>query len=363
MARRPRRQGAGAAIADALSRLRKGKIAPVYLLHGAESFLRGEVLREIRKAVLEPESADFNHDTFDWAASQPRDIVSAAQTLPFMVPRRLIEVNGFNQVSENDAPLMMPLLDDPAPSSVVVFIAEKADLRRAFFRKIGEVGESLRMEPPADRELPGWIRSQAGGLGFEITPGAAALLADLVEPSLGRLRAELEKLAAYLQPGEAADEEAVRELVGRSRVEAMYKLGDALAEGDTPRAMGLLRNLLETETAPEFLIGFLRNQIRRWTIAKAASARGMRPNELAEVLGVPPFAAERLKRHVDRASGRFLRGLYAGLLAADRQVKRSGRAGAGRRALEFFVMEMGADAGGFRAHGRNRAPGFQGAGR
>ncbi len=361
MARRPRRQSAGSATSEALSRLRKGKAAPVYLLHGPESFLRDEVLREIRNAVLDPESADFNHDTFDWGRSQPPDIVSAAQTLPFMASRRLVEVHGFSQVNETEASLLMPLLEDPAPASVVVVLAEKADLRRTFFKKIGEAGESLRMEPPADRELPDWVRSQAKGLGFEITSGAAALLADLVEPSLGRLRAELEKLTAYLGPGEAADEDAVRELVGRSRVDAMYKLGDALAEGDTPRAMTLLRSLAETEAAPEFLIGFLRNQIRRWTIVKASSAQGMGPNELASLLGIPAFAVERLKRHIDRASARFLRELYPKLLAVDRRIKRSGRAAARLHALEFFVMEMGADAGGFRAHRRNRAPGIQGA--
>ncbi len=362
MPRRPRQRGAGAAIAEALSRLRKGEPAPAYLLHGPESFLRDEILREIRKSVLDPESADFNHDSFDWGASQPPDIVAAAQTLPVMASRRLVEVHGFSQLAENDAPLLMPLLEDPAPTTVVVFTAAKADLRRVFFRKIGEVGESLRMEAPADRELPGWVRSQAEGLGFEITPGAAALLVDLVEPSLGRLRAELEKLISYLQPGEPADEDAVRQLVGRSRVEAMYKLGDALAEGDTPRALVLLRNLTETETSPEFLVGFLRNQIRRWTITKAASAKGMRPNELADLLGIPAFAVERLKRHTGRASSRFLRDLYARLLAVDRQVKRSGRAGTGLHALEFFVMEMGSAAGSFRAHRQNRASGFQSAG-
>lgn len=362
MARRPRQRGAAAAIADALGLLRKGTPATVYLLHGPEAFLRDEVLREIRRAVLEPESADFNHDTFSWGACQPPDIVSAAQTLPFMAERRLVEVQGLTQISEKDATQLMSILEDPAPAAVVVFIAEKADMRRGFYRKIGEVGLSLRMEPPADRELPDWACAQAKGLGFTLTPAAAALLTDLVEPSLGRIRAELEKLAAYLQPGEAADEDAVRELVGRSRVEAMYKLGDVLAEGDTASALTLVRNLTETETGPEFLIGFLRNQVRRWTIAKAASAQGSSPKELAELLGVPAFAVERLKRHVDRVSGRFLRELYGKLLAVDRQVKRSGRGNAALHALEFFIMEMGEERGGFRARRRTGSRGFQGAG-
>jgi DNA polymerase-3 subunit delta len=362
MARRPRQRGAAAAIAEARTRLRKGDPAPIYLLHGPEAFLRDEILREIRASVLESESADFNHDSFSWGACQVPDIVSAAQTLPFMAERRLIEIHGLTKISEKEAAQLMGILEDPAPDAVVVFTAEKADMRRGFFRKIGEVGLSLRMEPPADRELPDWARAQAKGLGFTLAPAAAALLTDLVEPSLGRIRAELEKLLSYLPPGEEADEEAVRQLVGRSRVEAMYKLGDVLAEGDTGGALTLVRMLTETETGPEFLIGFLRNQVRRWTIAKAASAQGSGPKELAELLGVPGFAVERLKRHVDRASGRFLRELYGKLLSVDRQVKRSGRGNAALHALEFFILEMGEDSGGFRVRRRTGSPGFHGAG-
>lgn len=348
MAQTPRYRRADLPSAAAISRLRKGIISKVYLLHGSESFLRDEFLCKIRDAVLETESTDFNHDTFDWDRSHPADIVSAVQTLPFMASRRLVEVHGIGSMREADSNLLMPLLDNPAPSSVVVFIAEKVDFRRVFFKKIKRIGESIRMEPPAEKKLPCWVQSQAKKLGFDIAPEAAVLLVDMVDPSLGRLRSELEKLSLYLGPKEVAGVDTVREMVGRSRADAMYKLGDSLAEGDTPRALALLRGLAETEINLEFLIGFLRNQIRRWIIIKTSSAQGMGANELAGLLGIPSFAVDRLRRHVNRASARFLRTLYQKLLAVDRQIKRSGRQATGLHSLEFFIMDMCTDTGGFR---------------
>jgi DNA polymerase-3 subunit delta len=364
MARSSRRQGSGEEVRAALSGLRKGEVAPVYLLHGSETYLRDEILREIRKAVL-GEGSDFNHDVFSWGETPSSDIVSAAHTLPFMAGRRLVEVRGVGQVNDKDADILIPLVENTPPETVLIFIADKADLRRTFFKKIGDSGFSLRMETPGERELPAWMQSQAGGLGFTLTREGALLLTEWVEPSLGRIRSELEKLAAYLAPGEEADAEAVRDLVGRSKVDAMYKLGDVLAEGNAPQALSLVRDLSDSGPGPQFLVGFLRNQIRRWTITKAAAKRKTGQKELAEMLGVPPFAVDRLRRTVGGVSSRYLRNLYGKLLAVDRQIKRSGRGNAALHALELFIIEMTQDASGFGARSGRIAPGRKspGAGR
>jgi DNA polymerase III delta subunit len=201
------------------------------------------------------------------------------------------------------------------------------------------------------------MQSQAEKLGFMLTREAALLLTELVEPSLSRIQMELEKIAAYLKPGEAANTDAVRIMVGRSKVDAMYKLGDVLAGGNTQQALSLLRDLSDSGPGPQFLVGFLRNQIRRWTITKAADRRGTNPKELADVLGVPSFAVGRLRRHVSGVSGRFLRELYGKLLMVDRQIKRTGRGNTALHALELFVIELTQDAAGFKTQVRNFTPG------
>ena len=347
MARSPRRRGSGETVKNAISLLRKGETSPLYLLHGEESFQREEIVREIRLAVLGEEGSDFNHDIFTWGETNAADILAAAMTLSFMGGKRLVEIHGMGQPGDKDADTLDLLIKEPPSTAVVVFIAEKADMRRTFFKNLAGVGIALKMEPPSEREIPDWAQSQAQVLGFTLSREAAMLLAEWVEPSLGRIRAELEKLAAYIGPQKVADEDAVRELVGRSRVEAMYKLGDMLADGDIAKSIALARDLGQDNAGPQFLVGFLRNQIRRWTIVKAASRGGMGKSVLAEVLGVPPFAVERLQRQVARASGRFFRELYGKLLAVDRKIKRSGRGSVALQAIEIFIIEMCSGKGGF----------------
>ncbi|MEE9274049.1 MAG: DNA polymerase III subunit delta [bacterium] len=337
-ARRRGRGGGGGELAAALAAIRRGEAAPLYFLHGEEAFLRDEFLRALRAAVLEEGGGDFNHDRFDWAPGKAPDVVAAAQTLPFMSPRRLIEVRGIENVGEEDAALFFPLFADLPPTSVLVLIAERADMRKTFFRRLREAGRSVALDPPGEREIPAWLCAQAEALGFSLHGEAAALLVEMVDPSLGRLRTELEKLAAYVGTEGAAGVEEVRDLVGRSKVEALYRLNEALAAGSASRALGLVHQLTESEPPP-VLIGLLRNQVRRWTIAKAAGRKRIPAQELAGILRVPPYSVNRILKEVERVSGRFLRGLYGRLLAADRRIKRAGSDGAARQALDLFVME------------------------
>lgn len=374
MAARGRQDSSRPGLQPVLGDLRQGRISPLYLLHGPEIFLRDQLVRAIRQAVLPGEATGFNHDLFHWGECKAADVAAAANTLPFMSSRRLVEVRGlaFSARGEGGAPqaqdaeisILLGLLERPPETAVLLFVAEKADMRLALFQRMREAGVALLMETPSERDLPGWIHLQAEGLGFSVSPDGARLLVDVVEPSLSRLRAELEKLAAYVGPGREAGEEEVREVVGRSRVEAVYELGNALSAGNTPGALRLLRHLYETKEPP-FLLGVLRNQVRKWVIAKAASAKGRKPDEMASLLRMPSFAAERLAREVQGVGARFLRSLYGKLLDVDRRIKRSADDRHRREAMELLILEMGQDAEGF-ARGRrapSRRPGAGPAGR
>ncbi|MBI3129113.1 MAG: DNA polymerase III subunit delta [Candidatus Tectomicrobia bacterium] len=357
MAARRSPGSSGAGLRLLLADLKKGKLSPLYLLHGPEALLRDQAVQAIRRAVLPKEAADFNYDRFHWPEAKAADVAAAAQTLPFMAERRLVEVRGFEQVKEEDAGVLLPLVERPPETAVLLFITDKADMRFTFFRKLAQAGVEVRLEAPSESELPEWARAQAAELGITLRLEAANLLVEMVERSLGRLRAELEKLATYVGPGGEAGEEEVREVVGRSRVDAMFKLGDTLAAGDTAGALVMLRRLCETESQYA-LVGMLRSQLRRWLSAKALSLKGRPAREVASVLKIPPFAAERLAQEVRGASGRFLRELYGKLVEVDRRIKRTGDDRRRREALEMLILEMGQDPGGF---GRRKRTGAGGA--
>src|SRR3990172_2395180 len=121
----PSRSGVRTVLGD----LKAGRLSPLYLLHGPEALLRDQLVRAIRQAVLPKEAADFNHDPFHWPETLAATLAAAAQTLPVMPPRRLVEVRGLEQVKEENAAILPPLVENPPETSVLVFAAEKADMR------------------------------------------------------------------------------------------------------------------------------------------------------------------------------------------------------------------------------------------
>jgi len=75
-----------------LQQIQRGKIAPVYLLHGEETYLIEDTLSEMIKLLAPKNVRDFNLDVFSDPAVSATDILSMANTYPVMAERRIVVV-------------------------------------------------------------------------------------------------------------------------------------------------------------------------------------------------------------------------------------------------------------------------------
>lgn len=323
----------------ALSNVQNAPTQPIYLLEGEDSFLRDEYLRVIRLKVLGDGPDDFNHDRFDWAEAGAPTIITTAQTMPFMAEKRLIEILNFTRPGERDESIFLSYLDHPSASTALVFCVENVDMRTTFFQRLSKASLVCRVDTLEGEELKKWLHGRAVELGFELRPEAADMLVAMVKPSMMRLSTELEKIASYVMPGTLAGEEEIREIVGHSKEELLYKLGDSLSQGSLGGTLVLLRRMMETEH-PVMFIGLLRNLIRRWTISKALLRSGRGAQEISQVLGLQPFVARRLESQVRGLRSAYLRELYGKLLQVDRKLKRTSDMKVARQTLELFLVDV-----------------------
>ena len=323
----------------AISDVQSAPLRLIYLLQGKDSFLRDEYLRVIRHKVFGDGPDDFNHDRFDWPEADAPGIITVAQTLPFLAEKRLIEILHFAKPAEREEAMFLSYLEQPSESTVLVFCVENADMRTTFFQRLVKASVVCRVDILEGQDLKQWLHGRAVQLGFELRPEAADILVEMVKPSMMRLNTELDKIAAYLMPGTLAGAEEVREIVGHSKEELLYKLGDSLSQGSLRGTLVLLRRMMETEH-PVVFIGLLRNLIRRWTISKALIRSGRGAHGISEVLGLPPFVGKRLEGQVRGLRSAYLRELYGKLLQVDRKLKRTSDIKVARQALELFLVDM-----------------------
>jgi DNA polymerase-3 subunit delta len=311
---------------------------PVYLVHGPEDLLRAEAVAAIEAAVLDPALADFNHDRFEGGACDAHEVAAAARTLPVMAERRLVTLRGIERMAPDALAPLGEYLQDPSPTTTLVLEGAKADLRRAPFPRIKQVGQIVACQPLYERDAARWVAERARGMGRRIEPEAARFLVDYSGTGLSTLASELEKAATYAGEGGAIDLEAVAETAGGGRVRTVFELTDALGERDASGALKALGTLLEGGEPPLRVQAMIVRHFRLLWRAREAMGNARDPGGLARALGVPPFVAGKLRAQAPRYREGELADAFVRFARVDFDLK--GGASSPRFTLEDEVLAL-----------------------
>src|SRR5262249_37198080 len=133
-------------------------------------------------------------------------------------------------------------LEAPAPETVLVLQAQKADGRLKLFQIAKKKGFLHELEVP--KNLTGWIAAEAARRRARVTDDAARRLADVVGPDLGRLASSIEQLALYAD-GRAVEAADVDELIAETRERTVFELANAIGSGQRDRALRACARLVE----------------------------------------------------------------------------------------------------------------------
>lgn len=285
--------------------VRRGQVAPVYLVAGPDGLQHAEVLAALRDRVHE-----LGVQRVDGTVLTPPDIVGLMRT-PSFVPGRLVIVQDPPWVlparggaadpesaaepaatKSKDPPekALLDYLDHPVAGAVLVLAARaEADKRRRLTKRAADRGVFLEAVPP--RDPAPWLREAAERLGLRLaSPILETLSTRLQDATCERMDQELRKLLAY---GDVPDRAALDLLVPPGQDERLYDLVDAVVGGQAGRALRLASALrLQGEPVPKVLYA-LGNQLRILVLVADACRGGVRPESVAGTLGVHPFVARK----------------------------------------------------------------------
>jgi DNA polymerase-3 subunit delta len=321
------------------TQLANGQIAPLYLLFGAEGYLRDEAARRIADAALAGASLrEFNEMTFSLGATDPQQAVASAEQLPMMAARRVVRITDFGKLREEDEAALLRYCARPAATSVVVFVADDLDKRRKFSKSLMDACVSVEFPAMADAEARAWARDYLRGLGAEADERTLSQLVGLAGTGARRLKLELDKLSAAALPAGRITTRHVEALVPRSRELSNFELTDRIVARDRRLALETLRRLLDDGVEPLMLIGLLSSSYHKLALAKSLMAQGA---PTAEVNRIAPYNVEARKKFLELArrtdSGALARHISR-IAAADFAIKTS--QATPRLQLELLVCEL-----------------------
>jgi DNA polymerase III subunit delta len=314
--------------------LADGVIKPVYYFYGEETYLMEREMKRFIAALVPADMADFNLDILYGGDRKGQEIASAAQTLPMFAQRRLVVVKRSEGLTDSDQESLTEYLKNSSPTTCLLFIGKKPDLRRKFFLEMKKIGELVEFKPPYENQLPAFITAEANLAGVRIAPEAAELLLLLSGTNLQELASQMEKLAGYVGAGKTITLEAVREIASDTRADTVFDLANALGEKSLGVALRKLQTVLRDGQAPLFVLNMLTRHFRQLWQLRELMARKVPKPELGRAIGLrSDFFLPGLMKQASNFTLVEFRSTFTRLYETDRALKSS-------RLKPAFILEQ-----------------------
>jgi DNA polymerase-3 subunit delta len=301
---------------DSLANHLEQQLLPAYLVSGDEPLLAGEaadaVRARARAAGFTEREVHFLERGSDWD-----DVRASAGNLSLFGSRRLLELRlptARLGVAGNNA--LQTLLERGDPDTLLLIMMPRLDRdaqAAQWFRALESRGGWVPVWPVEADKRVAWLRGRCRRLRLEIAEEALVLLAERTEGNLLAAHQELEKLR-LLAPAGAITSDTVLASVADSARFDVFRLSEAVLEGEAARALRVLAGLRSEGTEQTLVLWALTKALRDlWGAISSGGAGRAR--------GGWQRQAAALDRAVRRAPRLSLRARARRAARADRMIK------------------------------------------
>ena len=322
--------------------MKSGQIENLYLFVGEEEYLQERAVGLLKNSLDEAMRL-FNYSSFAIGESlsggrtTAATAVDNANQLPMMSDMRVIRVRDFARLREADEDSLIRYLNNPSPSTVMIFIADELDKRKKSSKVLLDVCTVVEFTALKDAEAKAWAKTRLKESKVTADDQVLTEIVRLVGTDVQTLFNELEKLASAAADTGRITLDLVDELIGRSRELSNFELGDHLLAGNRKRALKTLHRLLEDGAEPVMLVGLIAGNYHRLALGKHLLARGGR-EEVFRNIGLPPFKRDAYIQTLQRSTAaKIARGIQL-TAAVDLAIKTS--QATPRLQLEMLVCEL-----------------------
>ena len=223
------------------AQIEQRQFAPVYLLHGEESFFIDQLTNLLLDTVLTDDEKDFDLVQFFAGAGEftMGDVISSCRRFPMVAEKQLVMLREAQALDKRSNKLddLSLYLKQPSPSTILVITHKTATIAGTselvkICKKIGEVYQSDKVRDyELPRVLPGFLQS----LGVTAEPKAIDMLQNFIGADFARLTHEVDKLRLSMQGRTNITAQDVADHVGISREFNVFELVEAFARKDAHR--------------------------------------------------------------------------------------------------------------------------------
>ena len=308
---------------------------PVYLIYGEEAFVRNSLRNEL-KAALAGED-DMNLMVMEGRDVDVNKIIEFGLTMPFFADHRLIIAENTGWFKKEPEGLA-DALDAFPDTTVLVIVEESIDKRSRLYKKIDKIGyvsECTRLKQDA---LLKWAARRIGAAGKKVRESTCREFLSMTGDDMENIKNELDKLISYVGDREEITTDDVYAITTRQIQGRIFDLVDAVAVRDRNKALTLYYDLLTLREPPMKILALIARQFHLLMQVKELRTEGVGSAEIAQILKLRPFVADRMIRQAGRFSDGELNGYVERYLEYDSAIKRGDLSD--RLACELLIVSF-----------------------
>jgi DNA polymerase-3 subunit delta len=267
--------------------LDRGKILPLYLLYGEETYLMDKAQKRIQSLCLVPKLKDFNYDLFLGGEVLPNRIIDAAETLPMMAPWRVVVVKDAHLFSREQIKALLPYCETPAACTCLILLAQTVGPWKGYLKILEKKGRIVSFVHPSQSLLTRYIVRGAKQMGKKIHLEAAEVMAEMVGNRLGEVYQELDKIVLYVGERKEIGVDDVEAVVCPFRTHTVFDLTGAVGMKRCSDALRILNQMLESGESHLKILTMMVRQFRLIWMAKDMRSLGMKDRDIGRAVGIP----------------------------------------------------------------------------
>ena len=260
--------------------LSAGAVGCAYIFYGEESYLREYYLEELRKKLVPVGFEEFNYHRLEGKDLTVQTLTEMAEAMPMLSERTLIVVTDFDifKLGEEQREKLIGLLEDIPPYCCLVFVYDTVAYKpnktmKKLCKAIGDHVQAVEFRAQDSSDLVAWIARRFRALDKEIDRQTAEYLIFTCGGLMTGLVPEIQKIGAYAK-GKAITQKDIDDVADPVLSAEVFKLSDAVLQGNYDLAASILGDLLKMQTEPIMILAALGSELRRIYTARIAIDSG-----------------------------------------------------------------------------------------
>lgn len=312
---------------EELQKLKSGGPQRLYLLWGAEDYLREQFLTQLKKLCL-PEGEDsFSYKRMDGPDLDREALQQAVDAIPFLSERSFVELRDVDLNRASEPEKLLKVLEDIPDYCTVAFVQNtqfEPDGRLKFIKGLRDLAHELHFTRQSQGALVDWVIRRFAAAGKSIELEAAQRLIFISGDLMNRLIPEIEKVASYAKSERVTvdDVEAVANHIPEA---VIFTMTDHIAKKEYNAALSVLAELLaDKANTPIAMLAMLGQQMRRLYAARLAVDKRLGAEYVMEVCSLRyDYLANRLMSSARGFTPKQLKRAVELCAEADYQMKSS----------------------------------------